>query len=102
MTVDIKTIPKVKSEVYAIEIMRREALSDLLRFTQVIFKAVTGREFTIRRHHSIIASALLRVYMGECRRLIINVAPRYGKTELAVKMFIALGLAFNAAARFIH
>lgn len=40
--------------------------------------------------------------MGQCKRLIINIAPRYGKTELAVRNFIAMGLAINPAARFIH
>jgi hypothetical protein len=34
--------------------------------------------------------------------LIINIAPRYGKTEVAVKNFIAKGLAHNPAAKFIH
>jgi hypothetical protein len=33
--------------------------------------------------------ALMRVFRGECTRLIINVPPRYSKTELAVVNFIA-------------
>jgi hypothetical protein len=32
----------------------------------------------------------------------INIAPRYGKTELAVKNFISHGLSINPAAKFIH
>jgi hypothetical protein len=43
-----------------------------------------------------------KVLRGELTRLIINIAPRYSKTELAVKNFIARGLALNAAAKFIH
>lgn len=62
----------------------------------------TNRKFIIGRHHELIAAALDRVLRGECRRLIINIAPRYGKTELAVKNFIAAGLAINPAAKFIH
>jgi predicted phage terminase large subunit-like protein len=49
-----------------------------------------------------IAAALDRVLRGECRRLIINIAPRYGKTEQAVINFMAAGLALNPAAKFIH
>jgi hypothetical protein len=53
-------------------------------------------------HHLKIATALERVLKGECRRLIINLPPRYSKTELAVKNFFAHGLALNPAAKFIH
>lgn len=33
-------------------------------------------------HHRIVCAALMRVYRGECKRLIINIPPRYSKTEL--------------------
>lgn len=49
-----------------------------------------------------IAEALQRVLEGKTRKLLINIAPRYGKTELAVKNFIAMGLARNPSACFIH
>jgi predicted phage terminase large subunit-like protein len=48
------------------------------------------------------ANALMKVINGETKRLIINIPPRYGKTELAVKMFIAYGLAINPQSKFIH
>ncbi len=53
-------------------------------------------------HLLIIAQALQDVYDGKITRLIINVFPRGGKTELAVKLFISWCLAKNAAAKFIH
>lgn len=53
-------------------------------------------------HHRLICEALEDVLSGRCKRLIINLAPRYGKTELAVKSFISHGLALNPAAKFIH
>ena len=49
-----------------------------------------------------IADALNKVFSGETKKLIINIAPRYGKTEQAVKNFIANGLALNPKAKFIH
>ena len=60
------------------------------------------RKFVVGKHHVAIAKALDRVLAGESTRLIINIAPRYGKTELAVKNFIAMGLAINPKAKFIH
>jgi len=49
-----------------------------------------------------IGEALDKIFRGEIKKLIINIAPRYGKSELAVKHFIAMGLAINPAAKFIH
>jgi len=40
-------------------------------------------------HHPIICDALMRVFYGQCKRLIINIPPRYSKTELAVVNWIA-------------
>lgn len=77
-------------------------LSGLLNFTRYFFKARTGRGFVVNDHHKIICSALDDVFRGKTTKLIINIAPRYGKTELAVKNFIAMGLAINPAAKFLH
>lgn len=37
------------------------------------------------RHHRVIADALKRVESGESKKLIINIAPRHGKSELVTK-----------------
>ncbi|MES2287755.1 MAG: hypothetical protein V4547_18850 [Bacteroidota bacterium] len=73
-----------------------------LFFTRYFFKQLQHRKYVIGEHHRIISDALDKVIKGEIKRLIINIAPRYGKTELAVKNFIAHGLSINPAARFIH
>jgi predicted phage terminase large subunit-like protein len=44
----------------------------------------------------------MRVFAGQCTRLIINVPPRYSKTELAVVMFIAWCLGHVPDSEFIH
>lgn len=77
-------------------------LDSLLYFTRYFFKMYQKKKFTVNEHHLIICDALERVLRGELKRLIINVAPRYTKTELAVKSFIAHGLALNPSAKFIH
>lgn len=71
-------------------------------FVRYFFKVQYKRKYAQWPHLFKIAEVLEKVLSGEITRLIINIAPRYGKTELAVKAFIAYGLALNAAAKFIH
>jgi predicted phage terminase large subunit-like protein len=75
---------------------------DLLFFTRYIYKENNRRNFTVAPHFVIIANKLMDVINGKTKRLIINIPPRYGKTELAVKNFIAYGLAINPSSKFIH
>ncbi len=81
---------------------RKELLKSPLLFTKYIFKNYYNKEYHIGEHHRIIAEALKKVLLLETTRLIINIAPRYGKTELVVKMFMAMGLALNPKSLFIH
>ena len=76
--------------------------NDFLFLTRYIYKENQRRNFIIAPHFVIIAKALEKVYNGETKRLIINIPPRYGKTELAVKCFIAWSLAKNPQSKFIH
>ena len=85
-----------------IDILKTWLLSDSLNFTRYFFKSRYHRKFVVGQHHRMIADALNKVYTGETKKLIINIAPRYGKTEQAVKNFIANGLALNPKAKFIH
>ncbi|MBW3026935.1 terminase, partial [Acinetobacter baumannii] len=53
-------------------------------------------------HHLEICEALMKVYRGEIKRLIINVPPRYSKTEIAVINFMAWCFGKNPDCEFIH
>jgi len=86
----------------ALNDLRAEATATMAGFTNVIFRLKSGRDFVWGDHHKTICSALDKVIEGKTKRLIINIAPRYGKTELVSKLFIAYGLAINPKARFIH
>lgn len=79
-----------------------KCLKSLEFSTRYFFKHQHNRRFIVRQYHKKICKALERVLSGKCRRLLISIPPRYGKTELAVKNFIAHGLALNPAAKFIH
>lgn len=79
----------------------------LLVYTRVMFEARTKRPFLIydppdRESHLItICRALTRVFRGEVTRLIINIPPRYGKTECIIH-FIAWCLAQYPTCNFIY
>lgn len=82
--------------------VQQTLLNDVLKFTCYMFKKIYDKPFVVGSHHRKICEALNRVVRGDCKKLIINISPRYGKTELAVKHLIAYGLAYNPKARFLH
>jgi predicted phage terminase large subunit-like protein len=84
------------------KVLKVKCERSLLFFTRYIYKENTNRKFNTANHLIKIAETLERVYNGEINRLIINIPPRYGKTELAVKCFIAWALAKNPQSKFIH
>ena len=84
------------------KVLKVRCEKDLLFFTRYIYKENTNRNFKIAPHFVEIAKTLHKVHKGEINRLVINIPPRYGKTELAVKCFIAWSLAKNPQCKFIH
>ena len=79
---------------------RLHARRSLYRFTRHMFKARKGHEWLRAPHHEAICEALERVYRGECKRLIVNIPPRYSKTELALN-WLAWTLGREPDAEFI-
>ena len=83
-------------------IIKEKCEKSLLFFTRYLFKENSGARFEVAKFHIALAKTLEKVNKGDIKRLIINIPPRYGKTELAVKMYISWTLANNPKARFIH
>ncbi len=75
---------------------------DLFSFSRWMFLQRKGYQWQRAAHHKLICDALMRVYRGETKRLIINVPPRYSKTELAVVNFIAWCFGRSPDCEFIH
>jgi predicted phage terminase large subunit-like protein len=75
---------------------------DYLFFMRYIYKENNRRSFTVSPHFVLIAEFIMKIINGEIKRGIINIPPRYGKTEALVKLFIAYGLAINPQSKFIH
>jgi len=63
---------------------RASAQDDFLTFVKSVWPT-----FVEGRHHKIMADAFERVARGECKRLIINMPPRYTKSEFASHLFPA-------------
>jgi len=60
------------------------------------------QKFVVNQHHVQVTEALEYILRGQLFRCIINIAPRYSKTELAVKNFSTHAFSLNATAKFIH
>ena len=78
----------------ALQAEREELLGSLLTFTQVFYKALTGRDFELRlpigrkSHYLIVIEALEDVFYGRTTNLIINIPPGHAKSTM-LKMFVA-------------
>ena len=78
-------------------ILARESLWYYARY---MFLATYGSKWQRAAHHKAVCQALERVYRGECRRLIINIPPRYSKTSLVLS-FITWSLGRHPDSQFI-
>lgn len=87
-----------------IDALRAWVDESTLNYTRYTFRNKTGRKFVVARHHRIIADAIDRVLAcdPEYRYLMINIPPRYSKTEMVIKALVGRGLAMNPRSRFLH
>ena len=78
------------------------ARADLYFYARYMF--LRRRKFHWERaaHHKTICNALERVFRGECKRLIINVPPRYSKTALVGVNFMTWCLGKAPDSEFIY
>lgn len=74
----------------------------LYNFARYVFRARRGHDMLENWHQRQICEMLERVYLGDITRLIINIPPRSGKTELAVKAFMAWSMGLFPDSEFIH
>ncbi len=80
----------------------QKARDDFYFFSRHMFKVRRGFQWVPALHHMLITQALAKVLSGETKRLIINVPPRYSKTELAVVNLMAYALGKFPDSEFIH
>ena len=85
----------------------KRLVDSLLYFTQIYYLLRTGRKFEMswpigrESHFLSICRELVKVFDGKTNRLIINVPPRYGKTELLIH-FVAWAMAQYSDSNFMY
>jgi predicted phage terminase large subunit-like protein len=76
--------------------------SDLRSFAQFAFPILNpNKELLLNWHLDVMADELTRCYLGDTRRLIMNVPPRYLKTQLTSVMFVAWTLGLKPETKFM-
>lgn len=76
-----------------VEMLRLEALTSFEKYTKLMFKCQYKRSFIVAEHHKKMFEVLQDVVDGKITRLIINIAPRYGKCHcLTDEVFTYNGL----------
>lgn len=89
-------------ELKKLKVAKVMCMDSLMFHTRYFFKDKYKKKFVVNSHHERIAATLEMVLQGKLIKVIINIAPRYSKTEMAVKNFISHSLSLNPAAKFIH
>ncbi|OQS41140.1 terminase [Chromobacterium haemolyticum] len=84
------------------EAARIAAREDFYFFVRWMFQQRKKFKWRRARQHKLICEALMRVFRGECKRLVINIPPRYSKTEIAVVMFTAWAMGKCPDSEWIH
>lgn len=84
------------------ELQKRKLEKDLYEYLLFLFDKIKREEFLPNWHHKEICKALMKVWKGEIKYLIINLPPRYTKTELVIKAFVSWCLGKNPKCKFIH
>ena len=82
--------------------IRERCENDFEFFVRYFFKTLKGTKFVFSEHHHVICQALMDVHSGKTTHLMINMPPRYSKTEIAVKLFPAWCYMMNPKCEFIH
>lgn len=89
-------------EAKELKVARVMCLDDVLMHTRYFYKRIFKRKFVVNSHHEKVCGVLNMVLAGLLTKVIINIGPRYSKTELAVKNFVSSAFAHNPKSIFIH
>ena len=83
--------------------MQDICLSDFKAYILATFKYVFRKKFIWNHHHDVMVEAIMRMWAGdpEWRNLLINMPPRYSKTEIFC-IFISWAYAHNPACENMH
>ena len=75
---------------------------DFYFFCQWVFKEIYHVEFDDNWHFKVLCLFMEKIYYGEIKRGLINIPPRYGKSQFIVILFSAWCYAKSPICNFIH
>lgn len=76
-------------EDHQVDALREHLLNDFEAFSKFAFKVQTGAEFIHVDYHTVMFKAIQRLIDQKCNRMIINIPPRAGKTQI-ISIFLPL------------
>lgn len=92
---------KISDQKY-LEYVRERCRESFSFYARYMFKQIKGQKFIFSEHHKILCERLEKIHRGEITHQIINMPPRYGKTELCIKLFVSWCYGLNPSCEFIH
>lgn len=101
MTMESNNWNLVRKDAAAVAACREMSLSSYRRFVELTFKYVYRKKFKWSKHHTKLARQLMKVWLGQTKNLIVNIPPRYSKTEMLM-LFVAWSYGHNPRCEFLH
>lgn len=90
------------AEIKRLKAIKYDLENDFYYFCRYFFKQARGVKFIHNWHHELLAKTMQQVSAYDIGNVVVNIPPRYGKTQIAVIYWIAWCLAKNPQAEFIH
>lgn len=84
------------------ELLRRDLEDDLHEYLLWVFRVIYKRPFESNWHHKELCNVLMAIHRGDLLHTIINIPPRFSKTEIVVKIFTSWCYAKNPSCEFMH
>ena len=89
-------------QAYADNWIKTKCELDFGFFIAYVFKEVYGLDWVHNWHHDEIIKLIYAIERRQISNAVINIPPRFGKTELAVILWVCWTMIRNPAAKFIH
>lgn len=75
---------------------------DFFEFVLWVFRVIYKKPFIVNWHHKALCTIMMDIHKGDLLHTIINIPPRYTKTETVIKLFPAWCYAKNPKCNFFH
>jgi predicted phage terminase large subunit-like protein len=90
------------TEIYQNHLIKTNCEIDFLFFIRYVFENYYGVKWIHNWHHDEIIKLIYAIERREIANAVINIPPRYGKTELIVILWICWTMIRNPRANFLH